>query len=403
MGKPIVSTDADGLTDILTDPPDDAVVVPKRNGQALAEEVVALLRSPNGARRSGARRASPAPGTTSRPSSARWSGSTTCSTRPRAAPAAPGSSTRTWRSSRGTSSGEHRPRGPAVPAALRARRRPVPGVRRLPAGLRALGRLPSPGVRLPERRRHLLQPGVEPGGRSRLQLRAPRSRAGLEGVPDRPRGHLPEEGQDALASSGPTAFPSCASSSAARPAERSALLRQVVHLPAPSRAIRAPVRHERLSRVARAAADRLPGGGLRVPPRAVGARGGRGRTPRCSSRPPRCRSTSCGSPPRSSTWRWCSSGSSLWCYKEVADPLPGGRVPGRWGRWLRAPGSDLAAASCSAVAAFSKPTNIVAAGPMLLMLLLRRQLAAPVRDRRHTRAVVVGGALRRATRRLPAS
>jgi glycosyltransferase involved in cell wall biosynthesis len=45
MGKPIVSTDADGLTDILT-PARDAVVVPKRNGQALAEEVVALLRSP---------------------------------------------------------------------------------------------------------------------------------------------------------------------------------------------------------------------------------------------------------------------------------------------------------------------------------------------------------------------
>lgn len=43
MGKPIVSTDADGLTDILT-PDHDAIVVPKRDGRALADATVRLLR-----------------------------------------------------------------------------------------------------------------------------------------------------------------------------------------------------------------------------------------------------------------------------------------------------------------------------------------------------------------------
>jgi glycosyltransferase involved in cell wall biosynthesis len=45
MGKPIVSTDADGLTDILTHGR-DAIIVPKRDGRALADAVAALLRSP---------------------------------------------------------------------------------------------------------------------------------------------------------------------------------------------------------------------------------------------------------------------------------------------------------------------------------------------------------------------
>jgi hypothetical protein len=62
-----------------------------------------------------------------------------------------------------------------------------------------------------------------------------------------------------------------------------------------------------------------------------------------------------------------------WSYKEVAEPVPGGRAPGAWGRLLRSPRSDLLAAILLGIAAFSKPTNIVAAGPMLLMLLARRQ------------------------------
>lgn len=49
MGKPIVATDADGLSEILTNGV-DAIVVPKESAQALADAVVALERDP--ARRS---------------------------------------------------------------------------------------------------------------------------------------------------------------------------------------------------------------------------------------------------------------------------------------------------------------------------------------------------------------
>ena len=44
-GRPIVATDADGLSDILHDGR-DAIIVPKRDGGALARAIVALLRSP---------------------------------------------------------------------------------------------------------------------------------------------------------------------------------------------------------------------------------------------------------------------------------------------------------------------------------------------------------------------
>ena len=45
MGKPIVSTDADGLQDVLT-PGHDAVMVPRRDSTALAEAMIALARDP---------------------------------------------------------------------------------------------------------------------------------------------------------------------------------------------------------------------------------------------------------------------------------------------------------------------------------------------------------------------
>jgi glycosyltransferase involved in cell wall biosynthesis len=45
MGRPIVSTDADGLSDILT-PGRDALVVPRRDGKALAEAIESLVRDP---------------------------------------------------------------------------------------------------------------------------------------------------------------------------------------------------------------------------------------------------------------------------------------------------------------------------------------------------------------------
>jgi len=44
-GKPIVATDADGLLDVLTDD-EDAVIVPKRDARALAEQMIALMDRP---------------------------------------------------------------------------------------------------------------------------------------------------------------------------------------------------------------------------------------------------------------------------------------------------------------------------------------------------------------------
>jgi glycosyltransferase involved in cell wall biosynthesis len=46
MGRPIVATDADGLSDILS-PGRDAIVVPRANAGALADAIVDLLRAPD--------------------------------------------------------------------------------------------------------------------------------------------------------------------------------------------------------------------------------------------------------------------------------------------------------------------------------------------------------------------
>jgi glycosyltransferase involved in cell wall biosynthesis len=53
MGKPIVATDADGLLDILTSD-HDAVIVPKRNAEALAEKIVWAIDHPADRARLGA-------------------------------------------------------------------------------------------------------------------------------------------------------------------------------------------------------------------------------------------------------------------------------------------------------------------------------------------------------------
>ena len=53
MGKPIVATDADGLLDILTDGY-DAVIVPKRDADALAEKIVWAIDYPEERARLGA-------------------------------------------------------------------------------------------------------------------------------------------------------------------------------------------------------------------------------------------------------------------------------------------------------------------------------------------------------------
>jgi glycosyltransferase involved in cell wall biosynthesis len=50
MGKPIVATDADGLLDVLTHGR-DALIVPKRDADALANGIVALMDDPEERRR----------------------------------------------------------------------------------------------------------------------------------------------------------------------------------------------------------------------------------------------------------------------------------------------------------------------------------------------------------------
>jgi glycosyltransferase involved in cell wall biosynthesis len=45
MGKPIVATDADGLVDVLTHE-EDALIVPKRSAEALADAIVRLMNAP---------------------------------------------------------------------------------------------------------------------------------------------------------------------------------------------------------------------------------------------------------------------------------------------------------------------------------------------------------------------
>jgi len=52
MGKPVVATDADGLLDVLTDG-HDAVIVPKRDADALAGAIVRTLDDPAARRRLG--------------------------------------------------------------------------------------------------------------------------------------------------------------------------------------------------------------------------------------------------------------------------------------------------------------------------------------------------------------
>lgn len=69
----------------------------------------------------------------------------------------------------------------------------------------------------------------------------------------------------------------------------------------------------------------------------------------------------------------CTLGLFAWAFKETAPALVDGRAPGRWGKWLRSNASDVAAAVLLGMATFSKPLNIVAIGPVLLLLLWRRQ------------------------------
>jgi glycosyltransferase involved in cell wall biosynthesis len=53
MGKPIVATDADGLTDVLTNER-DALIVPKRSARALADGLIRMIDEPDARRRLGA-------------------------------------------------------------------------------------------------------------------------------------------------------------------------------------------------------------------------------------------------------------------------------------------------------------------------------------------------------------
>jgi hypothetical protein len=64
----------------------------------------------------------------------------------------------------------------------------------------------------------------------------------------------------------------------------------------------------------------------------------------------------------------------FWAYKEVAPPLvPTGTWTDRWGRLLRGPWSDVVACVLLGIGTFSKPINVLAAAPVLGLVLLRRQ------------------------------
>lgn len=77
------------------------------------------------------------------------------------------------------------------------------------------------------------------------------------------------------------------------------------------------------------------------------------------------------------------AGTFLWSYKLVAPAAAGGpreaasagarRFAAAVEGFLRGPGSDLAAAVLLGVAAFSKPTNVFAIGPLLILALWRRR------------------------------
>ena len=151
MGKPIVSTDADGLRDILVDDR-DAVIVPRADAGALADAIVGLVGDPaRGASGWAKRPSARVPGTTFKHSCARWNGSTSCSTRILARPVGRASckpTYRFWMTTRVTDSNQM--------AGATACGRPGSagrGRRRVAAPrILALGRLSARRVRVPERR-----------------------------------------------------------------------------------------------------------------------------------------------------------------------------------------------------------------------------------------------------------
>lgn len=61
----------------------------------------------------------------------------------------------------------------------------------------------------------------------------------------------------------------------------------------------------------------------------------------------------------------------FWCYKEAARLEPG--AARGWSRWLTGMRSDLVAVVFLGIATFSKPTHVLLVGPVLALLLLRRQ------------------------------
>jgi hypothetical protein len=63
-------------------------------------------------------------------------------------------------------------------------------------------------------------------------------------------------------------------------------------------------------------------------------------------------------------------GTFLWTYKLAA---PGDEAGGRLARFLRSPASDVAAAVLIGIAAFSKPTNVLAAAPLVIYLAWQRR------------------------------
>ena len=221
------------------------------------------------------------------------------------------------------------------------------------AGVRGRRRLQARGVRLPERRRDLLLAGLQPRARRRLRVRAQGPRARVARVPDRARGHLPEEGEAGAASARRAASRSSWSTSPDTRDDR-LYYAQVVRLPAVRRAVRAALRHQRVPRLPRAAADRCAwraatrGCGATSPP---GVAFGYAFAFLFASAAPVYLVWL--TPELFNLGAGASSGTFLWSYKLVAPPSAGGAVSGRWLRGPRRPTSPPPC--CIGIATFSKP------------------------------------------------
>ena len=264
MGQPIVATDADGLLDVLTDDR-DALIVPKRNSEALARAIVRLMDEPETRARLGA--------------AARVSGQqydiaafvTQDGAALRLAPPGVARDAPEGRGAIGFVVSRHCARRRARWKGARMTREPTgsfvrgaPGTAPMRTGqlspgrgaragallrlrwVGGFGRFPACGDRVPERRGDVLHDGVQPRARRRPHVPPRGPRARLARVSHRAGRRVPQARprRDGLGLHAPAAV--CLDHE--RPGLRSLalLLRQILHLLRVRRAVRARARDERL-------------------------------------------------------------------------------------------------------------------------------------------------------------